>query len=90
MKNSSILKFLVVFGCLTLTTSAMAYQNDSRKMQSQVASGQKMKVTGLVLKHDGNNVILRDTKGSEMSVQLSGSSFFEKRPGAGRGDSKTG
>jgi outer membrane protein OmpA-like peptidoglycan-associated protein len=81
MKNSSILKFLVVFGCLTLTTSAMAYQNDSRKMQSQVASGQKMKVTGLVLKHDGNNVILRDTKGSEMSVQLSGSTQIVEKKG---------
>jgi len=85
MKKLSIIKSLVVLLSLTMTSSVMAYQNgsmkdnDSRKMQTQVASGQKMKVQGTVISRDNNNLILRDTTGSEVNIQLSGSTKIEEK-----------
>lgn len=84
MKKMSIVKSLVVVVCLTLSGSVMASQNgqnDSRKMQAQVASGQKMKVQGVILKRDANSFTMRDTTGSEMNVQLSGSTKVEEKKG---------
>ena len=91
MKNMSTLKSLVLSLCLTLTTSVMAYQiasaqdknqgapNDTRKMQAQVASGQKMKVQGTILKREGNGFILRETTGSELMVQTASSTKVEEK-----------
>jgi len=85
MKKLSILKSLVVLLSLTMTSSVMAYQNgtmkdnDSRKMQTQVASGQKMKVQGTVISRDNNTVILRETTGSEITVQLAGTTKIEEK-----------
>lgn len=84
MKKMSIVKSLVVVVCLTLSGSVMASQNgqnDSRKMQAQVASGQKMKAQGVILKRDANSFTMRDTTGSEMNVQLSGSTKVEEKKG---------
>lgn len=86
MKKMSILKSLVVLFCLTLTSSVMAHQNgnmqsDSRKVQSQVASGQKMKTQGLVLSRDNNSFILRDMTGSELTVHLSANTKVEEKKG---------
>ncbi|MGH9823263.1 MAG: OmpA family protein, partial [Blastocatellia bacterium] len=54
-------------------------RTDSRKMQAQVASGQKMKVEGTVLKRDGNSFTLRQASGSEMTVQMNGSTKIEEK-----------
>jgi outer membrane protein OmpA-like peptidoglycan-associated protein len=84
MKKISILNFLVVLMCLTLTSPVMAYQdngatNDSRRMQVQVASGQKMKVQGTVVRRDNDNFILRNLTGSELTVHLDGSTKVEEK-----------
>jgi outer membrane protein OmpA-like peptidoglycan-associated protein len=85
MKKISILKSLVVLLSLTMTSSVMAYQNgsmkdnDSRKMQTQVASGQKMKVQGTVISRDNNTIILRETTGSEVTVQLAANTKIEEK-----------
>lgn len=91
MKRLSILNTLAAFLFLTLTGSVMAYQSgsaqnpgqsprsDSRKMQSQVASGQRMKVEGTVLKRDGESFTMRQTNGSEMTVQMNGSTKISER-----------
>jgi outer membrane protein OmpA-like peptidoglycan-associated protein len=85
MKKLSLIKSLVVVLSLALTNSVMAYQNggmkdnDSRKIQTRVASGQKMKVQGTVISRDTNNLIVRDTTGSELTVQLSGSTKIEEK-----------
>jgi outer membrane protein OmpA-like peptidoglycan-associated protein len=91
MKKVSFLKSLAVLISLTLTSVAMASQNaiaqersqsadnDSRRMQMQVASGKKMKVEGLILKRENNNFILRDTTGSELNVQLTGNTKVEEK-----------
>ena len=91
MKKMSISTSLIALLFLTLTGAGMAYQNgsaqdsnqaartDSRKMQAQVASGQKMKVEGTVLKRDGNSFTLRQAGGSEMTVQMNGSTKIEEK-----------
>jgi len=56
-------------------------RNDSRKMQTQVATGQKIKVEGTVLKRDSNGFILRETTGAEMSVHMTGSTKIEEKKG---------
>src|SRR5712692_793563 len=93
MKNMSISKCFVATLFLALTTSVMAYQNagaldkgqgargDSRKMQTQVVTGQKMKVQGTVLKRDNTSIILRDTTGSEMTVHMTGTTKVEEKKG---------
>lgn len=84
MKKLSINRALVVLMCLTLTSSAIAQQtsnpqSDSRKMQTQVASGQKMKVEGVIVKRDNNTFTLRDTMGAELNVDLTGNTKVEEK-----------
>ena len=77
MKRMSLLKSLLVVLCLTLSGSVLAQDNmqnrtntgtDSRKMQTQVASGQKMKLKGIIVSRDNNSFILRDNTGSEVEI----------------------
>jgi len=80
MKRISVFRFLVVVLCLTLTSSAMTFaQNDSRKMQTQVASGQKMKLQGTVVSRSGDTLVVRDTTGAEVNVQLNSSTKIEEK-----------
>lgn len=70
--------------CLTLTASAISAQNntaqnDSRAMQTRVASGQKMKVQGLIVSRDANSFTLRDMTGSEVTVQLAPTTKVEEK-----------
>lgn len=85
MKKVTILKSIMMVMCLTLASSVMAYQNnganDSRKMQTQVASGQKMKVQGLIISRDSNSFTLRDMTGSEVTVQLAATTKVEEKKG---------
>jgi outer membrane protein OmpA-like peptidoglycan-associated protein len=81
MKKLSINRILVVLMCLTLTSSAIAQQtqSDSRKMQTQIASGQKMKIEGVIVKRENNTLTVRDTTGSELMVDLTGSTKIEEK-----------
>jgi OmpA-OmpF porin, OOP family len=91
MKKMSIFKSLVLSLCLMLPAAVMAYQNDSaqdqtqsaqsdsRKMQTQVASGQKMKLQGTIIKRENDSFTLRDTTGSEVNVQLAGTTKVEEK-----------
>jgi outer membrane protein OmpA-like peptidoglycan-associated protein len=87
MKKVSVSKCLIAVMCFMLTAPVFAYeggaqqQSDSRKMQSQVVSGQKMKVEGTILKRDTNSFVLRDTSGSEMTVNLAPSTKLEEKKG---------
>lgn len=88
MKRVTILKFFIAVLCLSVTSSAMASQNgsDSRRMQVEaatgqkmIASGQKMKVQGLITSRNGDKLTLRDMTGSEMTVQLTGTTKVEEK-----------
>ena len=80
---------LMVLVCLMLGGSVAVAQdkgngNDSRKMQSQVASGQKMKVEGTVLKREGNGFTLRSTSGSQATTRERRCGLPGRHPGVFR------
>ena len=91
--KSMLPKCLVASLFLVLTTSVLAQQggsaqdkgqgarSDSRRMQTQVASGQRIKVEGTVLKRENDSFILRETSGSEMTVRMTGSTRIEEKKG---------
>lgn len=83
MKRVSLLNSFVLSLVLALAASVMAQngnaQTDSRKMQTQVASGQKMKVEGTVIKHEGDVVTVRDANGNEMNVQIAANTKIEEK-----------
>lgn len=80
MKRLSVFRFLVMALCLTLASSAMTLaQSDSRRMQTQVASGQKMKLQGTVVSRNGETIVVRDTAGAEVNVQLTPSTKVEEK-----------
>lgn len=87
MKTMSIFKSLAVFLCLALPSATMAQQmdktkgQDSRRMQSQVVSGQKMKVQGTVVRRDNGNIIVHDISGSEMTVAVGPNTKIEEKKG---------
>jgi len=84
MKKMSIFNLFALSLCLMLTASVMAYQNngtqsDSRKMQTQVASGQHMKLQGTIIKRDNDTFTLTDASGSEVTVRLAGNTKIEEK-----------
>ncbi|HJQ22881.1 MAG TPA: OmpA family protein [Blastocatellia bacterium] len=79
MKKLSILNALALSLCLMLAASVMAQNSDSRQMQTQVASGQKMKVQGTILKRDNDTFTLRDSAGSEITVHIAGNTKIEEK-----------
>jgi OmpA-OmpF porin, OOP family len=80
MKKMSILNVFALSLCLMLTASVMAYtQSDSRKMQTQVASGQKMKLQGTIIKRDNDTFTLTDAAGAEVTVRLAGNTKIEEK-----------
>jgi len=96
MNRVSTSKCLTAMMCFLLAAPVFAFQsgpqqgsqNDSRKMQSQVVSGEKMKVEGTILKHDANSFVLRQASGTEMTVNLSPSTKIEQKKGSFLGSSK--
>jgi len=93
MKSVSISKSVVSSLVLALGITVAGYQSaiaqdknpsahsDSRKMQTQVVSGQKIKVAGTILKRENDGFILRETTGSEMAVRVNGSTKVEEKKG---------
>jgi len=101
MKGISISTSLAACVFLALAPSAIArhtggvqdngqvVHSDSRRTQTQVASGQKMKVEGTVIKRDGNSFVLRETTGSQITVNMSGGTKVrEKKSNPFRGSKK--
>ena len=97
MNRMSLVKSLLVLS-LALSGSVLAQDNmqnrnntgtDSRRMQTQVASGQKMKLKGIIVSRDNNSFILRDNTGSEVNVLISGNTEVkEKKSNPFRGAKK--
>lgn len=92
MKKLSVCKLFVVLMSLTVVIPVLGYQQngagssqqpnqqiENRSRPIQVASGQKMKVQGVIVSSDNNGFILRDLTGSEMTVRVSGSTKIEEK-----------
>jgi len=80
--KKSIFKGLVVLLSLTLTNAALAQNSSSSASQTpktQITSGAKTKVKGLIIKRDASSFVLRDQTGSELTVQLDNSTKMEEK-----------
>lgn len=92
MKKLSILRSFLLLTSLAVASPALAWQQDSpgsktdqqserdsRRMQVQVASGQKMKVEGLIMSRDNDTFIVRDLNGSDLTIRLAGNTKIEEK-----------
>ncbi len=78
MKKLSMLGALVVLS-VALIVPVTAQQNNSAPNKAQVASGAKMKVKGMIVKHDQNNFIVRDQAGTDLTVRLASNAKIEEK-----------
>lgn len=80
MKQLSNLKALVVLLGLALASPVLANaQENSSPRRAQAASGVKTKVTGVILKRENSDIILRDQTGAEWAVRLAGNTKIEEK-----------
>lgn len=82
MKQLSMLRALVVLS-LALIVPAAAQQNagSTTNRTAQVASGAKMKATGMIVKREQGTLIMRDQTGADLTVRLAGNIKFEEKKG---------
>jgi len=80
MKQLSMLRALVVLS-LALIVPAAAQQNAGSTTTKQVASGAKMKTTGMVIKHEQGTLIMRDQSGADLTVRLASNVKIEEKKG---------
>jgi len=79
MKQLSMLRALVVLS-LALIVPVSAQQNTgSTTNKTQVASGAKMNVKGMIVKRDQANLIVRDQSGRDLTVRLAGNAKIEEK-----------
>jgi outer membrane protein OmpA-like peptidoglycan-associated protein len=79
MKKLSMLRALVLLS-VALIVPASAQQNaSSTANKTQVASGAKMKVKGMIVKRDQDTLIMRDQNGSDLTVRLAGNAKIEEK-----------
>jgi len=94
MKNTRSLQLLLALLTvlvLGLPTAAQQPDTNSDKQMketpatasavapSRVSAGQKQKISGVVVMHDGDNLLVRDYKGAEYNVAVSGSTKISER-----------
>lgn len=87
MRKLSMLRALVVL-CVALIVPVTAQQTASTANKTQVASGQKMKVKGMIVKHDQSNIIVRDQSGSDLNVIVGSAKIEERKSNPFRGSKK--
>jgi outer membrane protein OmpA-like peptidoglycan-associated protein len=82
-------KFPVLLLSLVLGVAGVFAQTDSQTNQTRaIASGQKMKIQGVVVSKDADKIIVRDATGTDTSVMLNSSTSI-KTKGGFFGGSKT-
>ena len=87
MKNARSLQSLfALLVVLALGTPAVAQQQETTTstMQQQSAAtsipaGQKQKISGVIVQHDADNILVRDYKGTNYNVNLSSSTKIKER-----------
>jgi outer membrane protein OmpA-like peptidoglycan-associated protein len=95
MRN--IKAYYLALALLALAVPAVAQEQDKDKAKAQqttatqsdkqagetgrVAAGQKQKITGVVIRREGDTVIVRDNNGTDYNVLLSGSTKIQERKG---------
>lgn len=87
MRKLSMLRALVVL-CAALIVPVTAQQTASTANKTQVTAGAKMKVKGMIVKHDQSNIIVRDQSGSDLTVAVGNAKIEEKKSNPFRGSKK--
>jgi len=80
MKKLSMLRALVVLS-VALIVPVAAQQSASTTNHTQVTSGAKMKVKGMIVKRDQGSFILRDQAGSDLTFRLASNAKIEEKKG---------
>ena len=81
MTKLSMLRALVVLS-MALIVPVTAQQNaGSTANKTQVASGAKMKVKGMIVKHDQDSWIMRDQTGADLTIRLASNAKIEEKKG---------
>jgi len=101
MKKLSILKTIVALFALSLITPVMAQDQSGSAQQQpnqtmpsdsqnklQITSGAKMTVKGVIVKHDGDNLLMRDQTGAQFTVVVGNAKIEEKKGNPFRGGKK--
>ena len=78
MKKLSMLKPLVVL-FVALVVPVTAQNSGSSRRNTQVTSGAKMKVKGMILKREDQGFRLRDQSGSDLIVRLASNAKIEEK-----------
>ena len=90
MKNNQLSKLslslavgcaLAVPGLAQETTQSRSADAQAAPAKAQVASGQKQKVKGVILKRDGDTITMSDQTGAPLTVLVSGSTKIEEKKG---------
>ncbi len=77
MKKLSMLSPLVML--IAALVVPVAAQPNKAASQSAITSGAKMKVTGVILKQEGQGFRMRDQAGSELTVHFAGNAKIEEK-----------
>ncbi len=80
MTKLSMLRALVVLS-MALIVPVTAQNSGSTANKTQVASGAKMKVKGMIVKHDQGTWIMRDQTGADLTIRLASNAKIEERKG---------
>lgn len=81
MKRLSMLRALVVLTVALVVPVTAQQPAGSTANKTQVASGAKMKVKGMIVKRDQGNFILRDQAGSDLTIRLATNAKIEEKKG---------
>ena len=81
MKNLSMLGALVLVSVALIVPVTAQQPAGSTANKTQVASGAKMKVKGMIVKRDQGNFILRDQAGSDLTFRLASNAKIEEKKG---------
>src|ERR1041385_7500230 len=84
MKRLSLFSSLVVV-MAALIVPVTAQHNGAK---TQITSGAKMTVKGMVVKHDQGNIIVRDRSGQDVTVLVGSAKIEEKKSNPFRGSKK--
>jgi len=81
MKKLSMLRALVVLMLALIVPVAAQQTAGSTANKTQVASGAKMNVKGMIVKRDQGSFIMRDQSGSDLTFRLASNAKIEEKKG---------
>ncbi|MGH9836537.1 MAG: hypothetical protein ACRD9Y_26230, partial [Blastocatellia bacterium] len=80
MKSSKVVNLvLALLAGLVFTAPSLAQENGKSATQITVEAGKKQKISGIVVRREGNNLVVRDRAKAEFKVNLAGTTKIQER-----------